>query len=812
MGRHKGEQFTPELIWLHRVKIDWGDLRFLVVGMQNLFASFSDGLARLAKENLMRRLITIAVALLTMASSALAQDTFNVNTNPPANTNPSDAATCQSTYSAAMEKLREQDLEAQGELQKDVVNCNQDQGCRIAAEKRYEAAHNEVLKGEVDADANRDICSHHANLSSTLAVDAQNHDPCHSQYDQTMSGLADEETLAQAQSQKDEIDCQPVNDNGSCRIAASQKFEAAHNKVLNGETDADTKRAICSNRQALAQSETSSPSNPGGPQTPEVAPSPSAGLAGGVTKNAPATGPAASNSNHPASASSAANENNPAPPEKPVGGIAQVPKLAPTTGPASASSPRKPLLAGISKYVPGTTPKPISQPPPPNNIAKNQPAGTTSGLGAAGKAIANPNQVGSGGASGQVPGGRPTVHGPLRIVREGADWVAKHFPGGEAGAQAAADYSKQLKQPFEDRWTKQPDGGIREVGETLAGHGIGKVAGKLLGAAASKIAESPIGRAILDRFPKFPKLMGGVAKDAEESESAANRAAQNPPSRNPGPPQRSQGQAPEQARKGGNGPGSSGNGNSAADQQRMRQAQKQGQSPPQEQARNRPPSAGGPNNSPNRAPQQRPPQRPAQNNQPQEQARNPPSNSSGPNNSANNRAPQQRQPPPPGQNSPQQQARNDPRLQSGAGGIGGKSEEGFIPPRPTIKPTVVSDGFGGYKATWGSDPKAFAMFRPEKDGVVVSDLFRGAQPSGSGGIMLADALRKGGLQRPASITFSNIIEDRTLAELKAGMAPGETLLGKTLGNASKDLGARVVGWATGVTNGKPWMKGVLAYE
>jgi hypothetical protein len=40
MGRHKGEQFTPELIWLHRVKIDWRDLRFWVVGMQNLFAIF----------------------------------------------------------------------------------------------------------------------------------------------------------------------------------------------------------------------------------------------------------------------------------------------------------------------------------------------------------------------------------------------------------------------------------------------------------------------------------------------------------------------------------------------------------------------------------------------------------------------------------------------------------------------------------------------------------------------------------------------------------------------------------------------------
>jgi hypothetical protein len=740
---------------------------------------------------LMRRLITVAVALLTMASSALAQDTFNVNTNPPANTNPSDASNCQGTYSAAMEKLREQDLEAQGELRKDVVNCNQDQGCRIAAEKRYQAAHNEVLKGEVDADANRDICSHHANLSSTLAIDAQKPDPCHSQYDQTMNALADEETLAQAQSQKDEIDCQPVNDNGSCRNAASQKYEETHRKVLNGETDADTKRGICSDRQALAQSETSSsPANPGAPQTPEVAPTPSAGLAGGVTKNPPATGPAASNPNNPASASSASNTNNPAPSEKPVGGIAQVPKLAPTTGPAAAPSPRKPLQAGIRKDVPGTSSNPIPQPPPPNNIAKNQPAGTTPG--SVGKAISNAGQSGAGGkTTGQVPNGRPTVRGPLRIVREGADWVAKHFPGGEAGAQAAADYSKQLKQPFEDRWTKQPDGGIREVGETLAGHGIGKVAGKLLSAAASKIAESPIGRAILDRFPKFPRLMGGIAKDAGEGEGAANRA-----SRNPGPPQRGPGEGPQQQARNG---------------------------PPNSGSPKNPPNSGGPNNSANnRGPQQPQPQRPVQNSQPQQQARNGPQSSSGPkspsssgdpNNSANNGAPEQRQPQRPAQNNqPQQQARNDPRSQSGAGGIGSKSEKEFIPPRPTIKPTVVSDGFGGYKATWGRDPKAFAMFRPENGGVVVSDLFRGAQPSGSGGIMLADALRKGGLQRPASITFSNIIEDRTLAELKAGMAPGETLLGKTLGNASKDLGARVVGWATGVTNGKPWMKGVLAYE
>src|ERR1700674_3381248 len=66
----------------------------------------------------MRRLSIVAIVILATQFSAYAQDTFNVNTNPPANTNPSDASTCQGTYSAAMEKLREQDLEAQGELRK----------------------------------------------------------------------------------------------------------------------------------------------------------------------------------------------------------------------------------------------------------------------------------------------------------------------------------------------------------------------------------------------------------------------------------------------------------------------------------------------------------------------------------------------------------------------------------------------------------------------------------------------------------------------------------------------------------------------
>jgi hypothetical protein len=237
----------------------------------------------------------------------------------------------------------------------------------------------------------------------------------------------------------------------------------------------------------------------------------------------------------------------------------------------------KPLQAGISKNEWRNPPKPIPQPPASSSIANNQTSGSTSG--STGKATSNSGQVSAGnGPTGQVPNNVPPVHGPLRFAREGADWIAKHLPGGESGVKAAADFSKQLKQPFEDRWTKQSDGGIREVGETVAGHGIGKVVGRLLGAVASKIAQSPLGRAILDRFPKGPNVVAAAAKDAgESSEGAANRAARNsqPPSRS-SPPQRGGQGPPEQARdvRGEpSGPGSSSNGDRAASKQRMREAQ-----------------------------------------------------------------------------------------------------------------------------------------------------------------------------------------------------------------------------------------------
>jgi hypothetical protein len=134
-------------------------------------------------------------------------------------------------------------------------------------------------------------------------------------------------------------------------------------------------------------------------------------------------------------------------------------------------------------------------------------------------------------------------------------------------------------------------------------------------------------------------------------------------------------------------------------------------------------------------------------------------------------------------------------------------------PEPTVRPTVTETGFGGYKATWGNDPKAFAMFERSGSGVQVSDLFRGGQPKGSGGAMLADALREEGINQPSSIRFTNILEDQpTLAQLAEGVPIGETVLGKTLSNTAAKLGGKVTEWTTGVSRGKTWIEGKISYE
>jgi RHS repeat-associated protein len=132
--------------------------------------------------------------------------------------------------------------------------------------------------------------------------------------------------------------------------------------------------------------------------------------------------------------------------------------------------------------------------------------------------------------------------------------------------------------------------------------------------------------------------------------------------------------------------------------------------------------------------------------------------------------------------------------------------------RPTLAPTIEETGLGGIKATWGKDPRAMAKFEPAEGGAVhVTDLFRGAQPKGSGGIMLADALKAAKLPRPTIIRGLGITNKPTVEALAAGKPASSTVIGETLRTTAKELGATIVKWNTGKSGGKPYIEIRLAY-
>ena len=132
----------------------------------------------------------------------------------------------------------------------------------------------------------------------------------------------------------------------------------------------------------------------------------------------------------------------------------------------------------------------------------------------------------------------------------------------------------------------------------------------------------------------------------------------------------------------------------------------------------------------------------------------------------------------------------------------------FDLPAPTVTPT----GFGPYRATWGNDPKAFAMFEQQPGGgVEFTDIFRGGMPRGSAGRMAADAMRAVNISKPSAIRFVSIINQPTLDALNQGVAVGETALGRTLSNAVGELGGKVSRWETGTYRAKVWIEGIAEY-
>jgi Flp pilus assembly pilin Flp len=126
-------------------------------------------------------------------------------------------------------------------------------------------------------------------------------------------------------------------------------------------------------------------------------------------------------------------------------------------------------------------------------------------------------------------------------------------------------------------------------------------------------------------------------------------------------------------------------------------------------------------------------------------------------------------------------------------------------------PTAVRDTGYGTRATWDGDPHAMVAFETDGRGVVVSDIFRGAEPRGTAGQMLADSLRIAGQPRPTTIRLSGIINKPTLEALERGATPAETLLGSTVGNAARELGGSITGWSVGSHRGKTWIEAAISY-
>lgn len=105
---------------------------------------------------------------------------------------------------------------------------------------------------------------------------------------------------------------------------------------------------------------------------------------------------------------------------------------------------------------------------------------------------------------------------------------------------------------------------------------------------------------------------------------------------------------------------------------------------------------------------------------------------------------------------------------------------------------------GAYRYRVPNDRGTVVMYQPADHPagtqINVSDVYRGeAQPPGSGGAILADAIRKGGFHRPAAIALTNILEQRTLDALSKGVPAEQTPLGITLNNAAAALGGTPFG-------------------
>src|ERR1017187_8238739 len=194
------------------------------------------------------------IAWLAGAGAASAQDVFNSNSN-------SGNAACQQTYSGIVTQLN-QDRDANNkQLNQDLTACGGDQSCHDAAIARSEQRARDDQKKEIDATAQRDICT----LKNGLAEDSANPQmgDCEKQYAAAIEALNEKSTLNVAQYQKDALDCKGDQ---NCQNSARERQDQTNSQINDERAAATTARNKCTTSTSLkgGTTQTGQTTSPGG--------------------------------------------------------------------------------------------------------------------------------------------------------------------------------------------------------------------------------------------------------------------------------------------------------------------------------------------------------------------------------------------------------------------------------------------------------------------------------------------------------------------------------------------------------------------
>jgi hypothetical protein len=145
----------------------------------------------------------------------------------------------------------------------------------------------------------------------------------------------------------------------------------------------------------------------------------------------------------------------------------------------------------------------------------------------------------------------------------------------------------------------------------------------------------------------------------------------------------------------------------------------------------------------------------------------------------------------------------------------GKRNSGGRPYEPPIRSSQTYDG--STKVEWSTSPNdprpPVVIFKEVNPNVIeVSDIFARDFPRRIGGNMIADALRTQGINRPSTIKLTNVTNVPTKEAIDQGISVENTILGDTLKDAARELGATPTSWSTNTNaRGQRWMEVKLSY-